>query len=202
VECAFNDVRHRVMTSPSATVRIARDLMFLATMAAAWLTVGCASAGGRWSVPQPTSGVNQTSPLPGAWDRVEALRLGSRLLISLKSGEQVDRAFADLRPDVLVLTDSAGAESSLPRVDVQRIVAVEWRDGLTNGVSIGAGIGLAAALAILTGLGAGDGYVLPSAKWGAPVLLSAAGAMFGAIIDNAQRRDELVYLAPTDGPVK
>jgi hypothetical protein len=126
------------MTSPSVIGHIsAKGLTFLAAMTAGLLTVGCASAGGSWSVRQSTSDVNHIRPLPGAWDRVEALRRGSRLLISLKNGEQVDRAFADLRPDVLLLTDPAGAESSLPRGDVQRIVAVEWRDGLTNGVSIG-----------------------------------------------------------------
>jgi hypothetical protein len=136
--------------------------------------------------------------LPGAWDRVEALRPGSRLVITPESGGRVEGALRELRPNVLVLTDSAGREFTLTRREVQRIVGVE-SDGRTNGVVIGAGIGLGAALAIVAGLGAGDGYVLPSAKWGAPLLLSSAGGLWGAFIDSAHKRERLLYVAPPSG---
>ena len=68
-------------------------------------------------------------------------------------------------------------------------------DSSVNGALIGAGIGLAAAGIILGTIGSGDGYVLPSAQWGAPLLLSAAGALLGIVIDRAHRHEQLLYVA-------
>jgi hypothetical protein len=177
-------------------IQVGRSILLVMATA---LTVGCASAGRNWSVQQPNSDAGQVKLVPGAWNHVEALPAGARLVITLTNGDLVEGAFSELRPGALLLNDSAGITLSVPQSDVQRIVAVGSRDGLTNGVLIGAGIGLGAALAILTGLGAGDRYVLPSAKWGARLLLSTAGGLLGALIDNAHRRERLLYLAPTTG---
>jgi hypothetical protein len=43
--------------------------------------------------------------------------------------------------------------------------------------------------------GSGDGYVLPSAKWGAPVLLSGLGSIGGMLVDRAHKPQQLVYVA-------
>ena len=57
------------------------------------------------------------------------------------------------------------------------VAAVRMVDGLLNGGLIGAGAGAGAALGILAMVGSTDGYVLPSAKVGAPVMLSGIGAL-------------------------
>ena len=158
-------------------IQVGRSILLVIATA---LTVGCASAGRNWSVQQPNSDAGQVKLVPGAWNHVEALPAGARLVITLMNGDLVEDAFSELRPGALLLNDSAGTNLSVPRSDVQRIVAVGSRDGLTNGVLIGAGIGLGAALAILTGLGAGDGNVLPSAKWGAPLLPFKCGWLVGS----------------------
>jgi hypothetical protein len=114
----------------------------------------------------------------------------------LNTGDRVDGTFSALDVTALALTDRAGKAFTVARSEVARIAAPATRDGLTNGALIGAGIGLGAAIAILGVLGAQDGYVLPSAKAGAPILLSAVGGLIGALIDRAHHTPEQVlYLA-------
>ena len=69
-------------------------------------------------------------------------------------------------------------------------------EGLGNGALIGAASGLGAALGILAILGSQDGYVLPSAKVGAPLLLSGVGALLGALVDRAHEGGRVLYVSP------
>ena len=55
---------------------------------------------------------------------------------------------------------------------------------------------MAAALAVLAGAGSGEGYVLPSAKWGAPLLLSGVGIVVGLLVDRAHKGQDPIYVAP------
>jgi hypothetical protein len=73
---------------------------------------------------------------------------------------------------------------------------VRVADGFGNGALIGAGAGLTTALGILAIEGSGDGYVLPSAKVGAPLLLSGIGALVGALIDRAHEGGMVLYVSP------
>lgn len=77
-----------------------------------------------------------------------------------------------------------------------QVSAVQKKDGLANGALIGAAVGAGAALGILAIAGSGDGYVLPSAKVGAPLLLSGVGALVGALIDRAHGDSRLPSLSP------
>jgi hypothetical protein len=61
---------------------------------------------------------------------------------------------------------------------------------------MGAGAGLGAALGLLAIIGSGDGYVLPSAKVGAPLLLSGIGALVGALVDGAHENGQVLYVSP------
>jgi hypothetical protein len=133
---------------------------------------------------------------PGNWERVEALRPGTTLVVALKSGDRITGAFKALHPMMLALVDRDGSESSVRRSDVATIVTRGARDSLTNGTLTGAGIGLTAAVITLAVIASGDGYVLPSAKWGAPLLLSCIGGVVGAVIDRAHEGVELLYVAP------
>jgi hypothetical protein len=76
------------------------------------------------------------------------------------------------------------------------VSTVRVADGFGNGALIGAGAGLATALGILAIAGSGDGYVLPSAKVGAPLLLSGIGALVGALIDRAHEGGRVLYVSP------
>jgi hypothetical protein len=134
--------------------------------------------------------------IPGGWDQVAVLRPDSQVVVTLMDGEQIEGAFRTLGPDDLRLADSAGMEFGVARSNIRRIVARDERDSLLNGALIGAGIGLGAAAIILAAAGSADGYVLASAKWGAPLLLSAVGGMIGVFIDRAHRDDQVVYIRP------
>ena len=65
-----------------------------------------------------------------------------------------------------------------------------------NGALIGAGIGFGTAAIILAVDASGDGYVLASAKWGAPLLLSVVGGVIGVFVDRAHTNDHVVYVRP------
>ena len=87
-----------------------------------------------------------------------------------------------------------GRTQTFARSEVSTVRAA---DGLGNGALIGAGAGLGAALAILATAGSGDGYILPSARVGAPLLLSGIGALAGALIDRAHEGGRVLYVSPT-----
>jgi hypothetical protein len=176
----------RITVSPSMLLLIVAPV----------LALGCASAGQGWShVSQSTTGVSRIEGSSGSWERVEALQPGTALVVTLKSGERIAACFTSLHPTMLGLVDRDGRDSSVPRSDVARIVAGGPKDSLTNGALSGAGIGAAAAVVILAVIAAGNGYVLPSAKWGAPLLLSSVGGVLGALIDRAHNSEQLLYLA-------
>jgi hypothetical protein len=132
---------------------------------------------------------------PGSWDRVQRLELGSRLVVTLKSGVRLEGAFNGLAQREMVLTDRAAQPLTITRSEISRI-ATRVDDTLANGALTGAGIGLAAALAVLATVGSGEGYVLPSAKWGAPALLAGVGIVVGVLVDRAHKGQEVIYMTP------
>ena len=117
------------------------------------------------------------------------------IVVTVNNGGRIRGVFKALHPMMLEINDHNGKDSSVARSDVANIVVSAASDSSMNGGLIGAGIGLAAAGIILGTIGSGDGYVLPSAKWGAPLLLSAAGGVLGIVIDRAHRDDQLLYEA-------
>jgi hypothetical protein len=133
--------------------------------------------------------------VPGSWDRIQRLQLGSPLVVTLKSGVRLEGAFNSLAQGELALTDRAGQPLTIASSDISRIVT-QVDDTLTNGALTGGGIGLAAALAVLAAAGSGEGYVLPSAKWGAPLLLSGVGIVVGMLVDRAHKGQDPIYVAP------
>ena len=175
--------------------RVATVTSFVLSICAASFGAGCASAG-RLSpnVSQSPTGGQRAGLIPGSWDKVVALRPGSRVVVTLISGERLEGALRNLGPGDLDLIDSAGRDFSVVRSNIRQIVARGEPDGLTNGALIGAGIGLGTAAIILAAAASGEGYLLASAKWGAPLLMSAAGGVVGIFVDRAHRDDQVVYV--------
>jgi hypothetical protein len=159
-------------------------------------SVGCASAGRTWSgLAHPAQDISGSRGSPGSWKAVEGLRPGTLIVVTVNNGGRIRGVFEALHPMMLEIHDHDGKDSSVARSDIANIVVSGASDSSINGALIGAGIGLAAAGIILGTIGSGDGYVLPSAKWGAPLLLSAAGGLLGIVIDRAHRDEQLLYEA-------
>src|SRR5919109_4607269 len=93
--------------------RVAAHTITLLLICTALLTAACASAGRSWSGLLQSSGPRRPVASPGSWERVETLREGSRLIITLKIGSLVEGPFKALGPELVVLTDSAGREFSV-----------------------------------------------------------------------------------------
>lgn len=177
-------------------LRHLRPASILLMLSATSLTSACASTGRHWSgLVQGPPSARHGAVIPGSREQVEALQRGAPIVVTLKTGARLEGAFKALGPSVLALTDRTGKELSIQMSQVDRMVSPGTRDGLTNGVAIGAGIGFGAALAILAAVGSQDGYVLPSAKVGAPVLLSGVGGLVGAFADRAHAREQVLYRA-------
>jgi hypothetical protein len=174
--------------------RVASRTSILLFIVASLFSVGCASAGRTWSrLAQPTQHISRSRVIPGNWEAVEALRPGMPIIVTLNNGDRIQGIFKALHPMMLEINDREGNDSSVAKSAVANIVVSGASDSSINGALIGAGIGLAAAGIILGTIGSGDGYVLPSAKWGAPLLLSVAGGLFGIVIDRAHRDEQLLY---------
>jgi hypothetical protein len=148
----------------------------LLMLAIGLLSGACASARQNRAALQFTPPPRSAGLIPGSWEKVEGLRLGSPLVVMLKTGARLRGALKALTVGDLSLTDATGKEFIIARSEVGTIVA-QVRDELANGALIGAGVGLSAALTVLAIVGSQDGYVLPSAKWGAPLLLSGLGGL-------------------------
>jgi hypothetical protein len=158
------------------------------------LNGACASRPNRAAL-QITPPPRSAGLIQGSWEKVEGLRLGSPLVVTLKTGARLAGTLKALTPGALTLTDATGKDFMIPRSEVGTIVA-QVRDDLANGALIGAGVGLSGALTVLAIIGSQDGYVLPSAKWGSPLLLSGLGGLAGMLVDRAHKRDQTVYIAP------
>ena len=171
-------------------------LLIMTSLFSVGFSVGCASAGRTWSnLAQSRQHISGSKVIPGNWEAVESLRPGTLIVVTLNNGVRIRGAFKALHPMMLEIHDHDGKDSSAARWKVAKIVVSRASDSSINGALIGAGIGLAAAGIILGTIGSGDGYVLPSAQWGAPLLLSAAGGLVGIVIDRAHRDERLLYEA-------
>jgi hypothetical protein len=127
---------------------------------------------------------------------VAILQPGSLVVVTLIDGGRREGIFRALDPGDLGLTDSEGRNFDVAMSNIRRIVARGARDGLMNGALIGTGIGGGIAASILAIAASQDGYVLASAKWGAPLLLSAAGAVVGVFVDRRHTNDQVIYVRP------
>ena len=74
--------------------------------------------------------------VPGRWEKVEALKLGSRITLELKNGDRIGGQFGGLSSSELSLIIGS-AQAVIPRSDIRRITTRE-PEPLANGILIGA----------------------------------------------------------------
>ena len=188
---------------PLRQIRQIGVVAVLLLIAASGLALSCASTShARSGVQRSVPRIERAGVVPENWERVEVLRPGAFIAITLKTGARRAGTFKRLDPMMLTIIDRGGHELCVARPHVATIVLNGAKDPVASGALAGGGVGAAAALVILAIIGSGDGHVLPSAKWGAPLLLSGAGATIGAIVDRAHNSQELLYRAASSEPIK
>ncbi len=110
---------------------------------------------------------------------------------------RLECALKESGADDLTVVTSTGSELNIAKSEVREIESQEKiKDSLLNGALIGVGVGLGVVLAVLAIAASGEGEVLTSAKWGAPLLGIGAGLGVGMAIDASQQRTEVLYQSP------
>jgi len=128
--------------------------------------------------------------VPGRWEKVEALPAGTRVQITLKSGEKLGYRLNRASVDHLTASDESGNSIDLSKAEIGKILSLEEsidssRDGALWGLLIGAGggAGIGAATSsrwtneggdaagwvllwtgVGTGVGAGLGFLLDDVR--------------------------------------
>ena len=120
------------------------------------------------------------------------VRAEETVIVTDTRGRTIKGALLAVDEDSLLLVTDGRAQT-FARSEVR---TVRVADGLGNGALTGAGAGLAAALGMLAIVGSGDGYALPSAKVGAPLLLTGIGALVGVLVDRAHEGGTIIYVSP------
>ncbi len=132
--------------------------------------------------------------IPGRWEKVQALAIGTPIVVRLHEGDRVACTFQRLTEHEITVTRYDGVEATFSKSRVRAIQGVEvvadqrW-DGPLIGFGIGAGsyLGLHAA-ACCAPSEAHDA--------GAALFFGGIGALIGFIADHNVKRPEAIYLAP------
>ena len=111
--------------------------------------------------------------IPGRWEKVEALKLGSPITVELKNGDRLGGQFEELSPSELLLRTNS-AQAAIPRAEIDRIIT-RGRDDLLNGYLIGTAIGGGTMTAVFWPW-SGDWSV-----WGTAIM-GLAGAGLGGLL--------------------
>ncbi|MEJ2246953.1 MAG: hypothetical protein P8Y80_12885 [Acidobacteriota bacterium] len=138
----------------------------------------------------------QAMVIPGRWEKVAAEKPGSKIIVTLMTGDRVECSFGRLSADSLILSTPDGEEREYSKANVARITTADKRtDSLNNGFLIGSAIagipsGLIAisCLAAKTCTGSQVGVALP--------IYVGIGAGIGLAVDASIKDYEILYEAP------
>ena len=137
--------------------------------------------------------------IPGRWEKVSDLDLGTPITVELKNGDQVEGDFEGLSESGVDI-ETHSARAIIPRADIQTITARKM-GGRANGATVGAAIGAAISfIGIATGRASGSGHRSGALLLGT-LLTTGLGAAIGAGIGAAagggtEREAIVVYKAP------
>ena len=141
--------------------------------------------------------------IPGRWERVTTLKLGTPITVALKNGDQVDGEFEGLSASAVDL-ETHSARAVIPKADIQTI-ATRKRGGVGAGAKKGALVGAAVGLGLTVVTFATTGISDRHKKDAALVSLismglsTALGAGLGAAARTGTETAAIVvYKAPRD----
>ncbi len=128
--------------------------------------------------------------VPGRWEKVQAEKPGTEMIITLTAGDQIRGAYQEVTPEGLLVTVD-GSRRELPKSGITKVTTAERRTGpLWNGPLIGAAAGgLIAAI-----FGAVDDVKGDNA-WIAIPIVAGIGAAIGLGVDAAVQSRITLYKA-------
>ena len=90
------------------------------------------------------------SVIPGRWEKLDAFESGSKIVLSLKSGEKARYTFLNSDSGSLTVKDRGGQGLVIPRTHVTRVVKQNMRSTTPAwvGAAVGAGAGAAFGAAL------------------------------------------------------
>jgi len=129
--------------------------------------------------------------VPGKWEKVQAEKPGTEMIIRLVSGEEIRGAYQEVAADSLLVTVD-GRPRTLPKAEVAKITTAELRTGpLWNGPLIGAAVGgIVGAISV-----SGDNLDSDAGQIVIPLGI-AIGAGIGLGVDCAFQSHITLYKAP------
>ena len=97
----------------------------------------------------------QAMVVPGRWEKVAAEKAGSKIIVTLKTGDIIECACVNLSADSLFVSTPDGVERKYSKANVERITTADKRTGsLVNGALIGAAVaGIPATILALASSG-------------------------------------------------
>ncbi len=142
-----------------------------------------------------SSGLLNAAVVPGRWEKVDSLRSGEEIVVTLKAGDNMECAFKGADATNLTVT-RGGSELAIPKADVAAIVQQKPRSkkplwiGAAVGGALGAGIGAAVSKNYdETFVARTD---LMAITWG---LVGAAAGATAGYYSAAEPPDEVLYQA-------
>lgn len=135
----------------------------------------------------------QSAEIPlGRWNKVEAERPGTGIVVTLDGGEVIEGFYKSLSADMLTILTDETKERTLPKSSVAKIVTREKRSGpLWNGAVIGAAIpGTIGIIACASYDGERGPCFAVTAIW------AAIGAGIGVGVDALYKGQVTLYKAP------
>ena len=133
-------------------------------------------------------------PIPGRWEKVDNLPLGSEITVLLVTGEELHAAFLGSTPVSLSLRDDSGPnrERTIPKPAIE-LVSRKHRGSPRRGALLGAGIGYGATFGTLVATGghASDPVAPIAALWG--FAGAGVGAVLGVVAEATGKETEVLY---------
>ena len=131
-------------------------------------------------------------PIPGRWEKMEALAVGTEILVLWDGGDRLLCRYKSIGPDSLLVGTEEGKEQSIPKSAVKKIetVSKHVKDPRSDGAAVGGVIGvLLGGFQVLMVVGSAG------SKAAAVVGVAAMGAGIGYAIDAGHELREDLYKA-------
>ena len=135
----------------------------------------------------------QASIIPSRWEKVDALKPGSKIVVQLKSQDRIDGTLMETNQEALTLTSEDGSPREIPKLAVQTVTQERPSNRSTW---IGTGIGGAAGAGIGAGLSGGFDETFLARTDLMALTFGAVGALAGALVGRTLSKPQQEVLYP------